>query len=139
MIGSVRRRPAETPESSVGELVERASQQLSELVRQEMRLAQAELSEKGKRAGLGGGMFGGAAVVGFLALAALVTAAIAAVALALPLWASALIIGVVLLAVTGVLALAGRKQLGRATPAKPEQAIGSVRTDIEEIKGRAHR
>ncbi|MCX2970188.1 phage holin family protein [Streptomyces sp. TRM70308] len=139
MIGSVRRRPTDAHEASVGELVERASQQLSELVRQEMRLAQAELTRKGKRAGLGGGMFGGAALVGFVALQALVAGAIAALALVLPVWASALIIGGVLLLVTGVLALAGRKELRQATPVAPQEAIGGVKADIREIKERAHR
>ncbi|MBW1603335.1 phage holin family protein [Streptomyces sp. JJ66] len=139
MIGSVRRPSADGHQASVGELVERASQQLSELVRREMRLAQAELAQKGKRAGLGGGMFGGAAVVGFLALQALVAGAIAALALVLPVWASALIIGGVLLLITGVLALLGRMELRQATPVAPQQAIGGVKADIQEIKGRAHR
>ncbi|WP_431784068.1 phage holin family protein [Streptomyces chumphonensis] len=139
MIGSVRRRPADAHEASVGELVERASAQLSELVRREMRLAQAELAQKGRHAGIGGGMFGGAALTGFLALQALIAGAIAALALVLPVWASALIIGGVLLVVTGVLALVGKKELRSATPAAPQQAIGSVKADIAEIKGRAHR
>ncbi|MCZ7412978.1 MULTISPECIES: phage holin family protein [unclassified Streptomyces] len=139
MIGSVRRRPVDAHEASVGELVERASAQLSELVRREMRLAQAELVQKGKRAGIGGGMFGGAALTGFLALQALVAGAVAALALVLPVWASALIIGGALLLVTGVLALVGKKELRSATPPTPQQALGSVRADIAEIRGRMHR
>ncbi|MBW1598077.1 phage holin family protein [Streptomyces sp. JJ38] len=139
MIGSVRRRPVDAHEASVGELVERASAQLSELVRREMRLAQAELVQKGKRAGIGGGMFGGAALTGFLALQALVAGAVAALALVLPVWASALIIGGALLLVTGVLAVVGKRELRSATPPTPQQALGSVKADIAEIRGRMHR
>ncbi len=123
----------------MGELVSQASQQLSQLVREELRLAQAEMSEKGKRFGKGGGMFGGAGVVAFVGLQALAATAIAALALALPVWASALIITGVLFAIAAVLATMGKKQVGRAKPPTPEQAIDSVRADVAEIKERAHR
>src|SRR5882757_1795257 len=83
-------------EEPVGELVQRASQQLSQLVREEMRLAQAEMTQKGKRFGVGGGLFGGAGLVGVLALQALAATVIATLALALPVWASALIVTAVL-------------------------------------------
>ncbi len=126
-------------EESVGELVSRASQQLSQLVREEMQLAQAEMVRKGKRFGVGGGLFGGAGVVGFLALEALVVTAIAALALVLPVWASALIITGALLALAGILALTGKKQIGRATPLAPEQAIAGVKADVAEVKEKAHR
>ncbi|MGW1465430.1 phage holin family protein [Streptomyces sp. NPDC002308] len=132
----VRRTPADAP---VGALVSQASQQLSQLVRDEMRLAQAEMTQKGKRLGLGGGLFGGAAGVGYLALAALVAAAIAGLATALPVWASALIVGVVLAAVTAGLALKGKKEIALATPPKPERAIDDVKADMAEIKEKAHR
>jgi hypothetical protein len=123
----------------VGELVKQASEQLSELVRDELRLAQAELAAKGKRARIGGGMFGVAAVFGLIALGALAAAAIAALALVLPVWAAALIVAGGLLAAAGILALAGKKEMGRAMPPTPEQAIGSVKADVHEIKERAHR
>lgn len=132
----VRRAPAD---ASVGTLVSQASQQLSQLVRDEMRLAQAEMTQKGKRLGLGGGLFGGAAGVGYLALAALVAAAIAGLATALPVWASALIVGVVLAAVAAGLALKGKKEIALATPPKPERAIDDVKADMAEIKEKAHR
>ena len=119
MIGSVRHRPDETQQPSVAELVKQASEQLSDVVRSEMRLAQAEMKEKGKKAGFGGGMFGGAAVLGLLALWALVFAAIAGLALVLPVWASALVIAGALLLVAGVLALVGKRELGSAVPPKP--------------------
>lgn len=126
-------------QSSVGELVSLASQQLSQLVRDELRLAQAEMTAKGKRFGIGGGLFGGAGMVAFIALQALAAAAIAALALALPVWASALIVAVVLLGVTAVLGLAGKKQIKQATPPAPEQAIAGIKADVAEIKERAHR
>jgi len=139
MIGSVRHRPDETQQTSVAELVRQASEQLSDVVRSEMRLAQAEMKEKGKRAGFGGGMFGGAAVLGLIALWALAFAAIAGLAVVLPVWASALIVAGGLLVIAGVMALAGKQQLGSATPAKPERTIDSVKADVEAIKEGAHR
>ena len=122
---------------SVGELVQQLSQQTSTLIRQEMRLAQAELQEKGKRAGLGAGMFGGAGLVALYGVGALIAAVIMLVATALEPWLAAVIVGVVLLAVGGILALIGRRQVRQATPAKPEQAIESVQADIDEVKARA--
>ncbi|WP_033221091.1 phage holin family protein [Kitasatospora phosalacinea] len=135
-IGDGPRRGAEEP---VGALVTRASQQLSELVREEMQLARAELTEKGKRYGLGGGLVGGAGLVGFLSVQAVLAAAIAALALVLPVWASALIVAALLAAAAAVLALTGRKQVARAGSPVPEQTIDSVKADVAEIKERAHR
>ncbi|MFH8568652.1 phage holin family protein [Streptomyces sp. NPDC017993] len=139
MSHSTHHHPNGTGAHSVGELVQQASEQLSTLVRQEMRLAQAELTQKGKRAGIGGGMLGGAGVVGFVALQALAAAAIAGLALVVPLWGAALIVAGALLVVAGVLALAGKKEVRRAVPPTPEQAMSSVKADVEEIKGRARR
>jgi hypothetical protein len=126
-------------QESVSALVTQASQQLSELVRAELRLAQTEMTEKGKRFGIGGGLFGGAGVVAFVALQALAATAIAALALVLPVWASALIVTVVLMVVAGVLALVGRKQVTRATPPMPRETIENVKADVAEIKEKAHR
>lgn len=139
MTATLRHRPEETHQASVAELVKQASEQLTDVVRSEMRLAQAEMKEKGKRAGFGGGMFGGAAVMGLIALWALAFAAIAGLALVLPVWASALIIAGALLLVAGVLALAGKQQIGSATPPKPERTIDSMKADVEAIKEGAHR
>ncbi|MEU2549867.1 phage holin family protein [Streptomyces roseolus] len=124
---------------SMGDLVGRASGQISELVREEMQLARAELTQKGRRFGRGGGLFGGAGLVGVLALQALIAAGIAALALALPVWASALVVGAVLGAVAAVMGIAGRKQIERAVPPVPEQAVESVKADVAEIKEKAHR
>lgn len=123
----------------VSELVKQASEQLSTLIRQELRLAQAEMQQKGKRLGLGGGLFGGAGVFGIIALQALAATAIVALDLIWPLWASALTVTVLLAAVAGVLAGVGKKQVSQATPPAPEQAIDSVKADVAEVKERAHR
>jgi uncharacterized membrane protein YqjE len=133
------RRAAGHDHEPVGELVQRASQQLSELVRSELRLAQAEMKEKGKHYGKGGGMFGGAGVVGFLMLQALVATAIAALAVPLPVWAAALIMTAVLGVIAGVLALSGKKQVRQAESPTPQQTIENVKADVAEIKGSAHR
>ncbi|MFF6807045.1 phage holin family protein [Streptomyces sp. NPDC012616] len=132
-------RSAEDGGESVGALVHRASQQLSELVRGEMRLAQAEMVEKGKRYGKGGGLFGGAGLFGVLTLQALIAAAIAGLAVPLPVWAAALIVTGVLAVITAVLALTGRKQVGRAAPPMPERTVESVKADVSEIKESARR
>ncbi|WP_459957856.1 phage holin family protein [Nocardia sp. IFM 10818] len=126
-------------QETVGELVQQASRQLTELVRGELRLAQAEMREKGKRYGISGGLFGGAGVAGFLTLQALVFTMIAALAVALPVWASALIVTAVLAVITAVLALIGRKEVGQATPPTPEQTIETVKADIAQIKESSHR
>ncbi|MEU4728296.1 phage holin family protein [Streptomyces sp. NPDC023588] len=126
-------------DESVAVLVSKASQQMSQLVRDELRLAQAEMTDKGKRFGLGGGMLGGAAVVTLLALQALVAAAIAALALVVPLWGAALIAAGGLLVIAAALGGLGKKKVGQAGPPIPGQAIESVRADIAEIKERVHR
>jgi uncharacterized membrane protein YqjE len=131
--------PRPSGQEPVGELVQKASQQLTELVRGEMRLAQAEMKEKGKRYGKGGGLFGGAGVVGFLMLQALVATAIAALAVPLPVWAAALIVTAVLGVIAAVMALSGKKQVSKAAPPTPEQTIENVKADVAEIKESAQR
>lgn len=126
-------------DESVGELVKQASDQISRLVRQEMRLAQAEMKQKGKRFGLGGGLFGGAGLVAFLGLQALVATAVIALDLVWPLWLSALVVMAVLFVVAGVLAVAGRKQINQGAPPAPQQAVDNVKADIAQIKESAHR
>ncbi|MEV4682276.1 phage holin family protein [Streptomyces kurssanovii] len=123
----------------VGELVSRASQQISQLVREEMQLARTEMSEKGKRFGMGGGLFGGAGLVTVLALQALVATAIIALALVLPWWAAALIVTGALFLIAAILGAAGKKSIRRAGPPKPQETISSVQRDVREIKERAHR
>ena len=108
------------PESqTLGALVHQLSQQIPELIRSEMRLAQAEVAEKGKRAGVGIGMFSVAGLLGFFALAALIVA-------------------LVLLAVAAVAGLMGKNKVGEATPAAPERAIHGIKEDIATVKGERH-
>jgi uncharacterized membrane protein YqjE len=119
----------------LGAVVHRLSEQIPELVRSEIRLAQAELAEKGKHAGVGLGLFSGAGLLALYALAALFATGIIALDLVLPLWLSALIVAVVLFAAAGVAALVGKKQVDQATPAAPERAIAGVKDDVEAVKG----
>jgi Putative Actinobacterial Holin-X, holin superfamily III len=124
---------------STGELVQQLSEQVSRLIRDELRLARLELSDKGKRAGIGAGLFGGGGLLGAYGVAAVIAAVALALALVLPAWAAALIVGAVLLAAAGLLALLGRNQVRRATPPVPQQTIESVKADVDVVKERASR
>src|SRR4051812_12258441 len=121
----------------VSELLKQLSQETSTLVRQELELAKAEMTEKGKEAGKGAGMFGAAGLLGFLALAALTACLIGALDTAMPFWTAALIVAAVYAAIAGVLALTGRNNIQRATPPVPEQTQDSVKEDVRWVKTRA--
>lgn len=136
---SARPGPDEHDHHSVGELVGQATEQLSLLVRQEVALAKEELAEKGRRAGRGGGLLGAAGAVAYVGFMTLAAAGVGALSLVLDVWAAALIVMAVLFVIAGVLAALGRAQLRRATPPRPEQALDSVKADVDEIKGRARR
>lgn len=123
------------PDEPLGAIVHRLSEQIPELVRSELRLAQTELTQKGKNAGIGIGLFSAAGLLGFFALATFITTAILALDLVLPAWLAALIVAVVLLAAAGVAALVGKKEVDHATPAAPERTIASVKQDVATIKG----
>jgi hypothetical protein len=124
-------------EESISELVKALTEQTSRLARQEVELAKAELTEKGKRAGIGAGMFGGSAVLGFYALETVVAAAVLGLATAVTAWLAALIIAAVLGAGAGILALQGRTKVQQATPPVPEQATESVKEDVRWAKTKA--
>lgn len=115
----------------------RLSEQIPELVRSEMRLAQAELAEKGKRAGIGIGMFSAAGLLAFLAAGVLVATAVIALGLVLPLWAAGLIVAAALLVCALGAALGGRGELRQATPPAPQHAIAGVKQDIATVKEHA--
>jgi membrane protein len=121
----------------LGELVQDLSRQTSTLIRQEMRLAQAELAEKGRHAGKGASMFGGAGLVALYGVGALVAAAVLGLASVLEPWIAAAAIGAGLLLLAGILALTGKKELEEAGPPKPEQTLDSLQRDIETVKARA--
>lgn len=120
--------------ASTGQLVTQLTEQISRLVRDEARLAQAEVTQKAKRLGIGAGLFGGAGLFAFLGLAVLVATAVLALDLVLPAWLAALVVAVVLLAVAGVLALVGKKDVEKAVPPVPTEAIAGVQADIATVK-----
>lgn len=115
------------------------SEQVSVLIRNELKLAELEMTRKGKQAGLGAGMFGASTVVAAYGVGCLVACAIIAISHAVSAWLAALIVGAALLAAAACVAFAGKRRLQRATPPVPEQAAASVKADVEEIKERAHR
>jgi hypothetical protein len=119
------------------ELVRQLSDQTSRLIRQEMALARAELTAKGKQAGIGAGLFGGAGVFGLLALGALTATAIAALALAMDTWLAALIVTVLWAAVAAVMALVGKNRVQEALPPVPEDSVESVKEDVQWTKTKA--
>jgi hypothetical protein len=124
-------------DKSLSDLVQDLSRQTSTLIRQEMRLAQAELTEKGRHASRGAGMFGGAGLIALYGVGALIAAAILGLATVLEPWIAAAAVGVGLLLIAGILALTGKKEIEEATPPKPELAIESVQRDVDTVKARA--
>jgi uncharacterized membrane protein YqjE len=121
-------------ERPLPELLKQLSEETTRLVHQELELAKAELTQKGRQAGMGAGLFGAAGAIGFLALAALTTCFILALDAAMPAWLAALIIAVVYGAVAAVLALQGRNKVRQATPPVPEQTIETVKEDVQWLK-----
>jgi hypothetical protein len=121
-------------EQPMGELFKQLSDDLSTLVRQELRLAQAEMAAKGKKAGVGIGMFGGAGIVALLAFGALTTCLIAALSTGMEVWIAALIVTVLYGAIAGALALIGRDRVTEATPPVPEQTMETVKEDAQWAK-----
>jgi hypothetical protein len=125
-------------EPTLGGLVHDVTQQIPELIRSEMRLAQAEVTEKGKRAGLGIGLFSGAGLLAFYGVATLIATAVIGLSNAVDPWLAGLIVAVVLLAAAGVVGVLGKGQVQQATPPKPEKAIDGLKEDVATIKG-SHR
>ena len=128
--------PEEMRERPLGDLVKQLGTQTSTLVRQEIDLAKAELSEKGRVAGKGAGLLGGAAVVGLMAAGALTATLILALSEAIDAWLAALIVTVVMAALAAVLAIQGRNRIRAATPPVPEQTVETVKEDVEWAKTR---
>jgi uncharacterized membrane protein YqjE len=125
---------ADLRERPLGELLKQLSEESTRLVHQELELAKAELTQKGKQAGLGAGLFGAAGAIGFLALAALTTCFILALDTVLPAWLAALVVAVVYGVIAAVLALRGRAKVKQAVPPVPEQTIETVKEDVEWAK-----
>jgi hypothetical protein len=127
------------PERPTAELVRQLSEQVSVLVRDELKLAQLEMTRKGKQAGTGAGMLGGGGLIALYGVGCLIACAILAISGVLAAWLSALIVGVTLLAVAGAAALVGKSGLQKAAPPVPAETVDSVKTDVDEIKQRARR
>jgi MFS family permease len=128
--------PEDLRERPIGDLVKQLAGQTSTLVRQEIDLAKAEMSQKAEIAGKGAGLLSGAAVVGLLAAGSLTAFVILLLSEAMDAWVAALIVAVVLGAVAAVLALTGRNRIRTATPAVPEQTMETVKEDVEWAKTR---
>lgn len=126
--------PRADAEPSTAELVQRATEQVSRLVREELALAKAELTQKGKHAGIGIGLFGGAGGLAFFGISVLIATAVIALDIVLPLWLAALIVGVVLLVLAGLFAVVGRGQVKRAVPPMPEDVTEGFKADVETVK-----
>jgi uncharacterized membrane protein YqjE len=124
----------ELRERSLGELLKQLSQETTRLVHQELELAKAELSQKGKQAGTGAGMFGGAGALGLAALGALTACFILALDAVMPAWLAALVVAVVYGVIAFVLVRQGQARIRRATPPVPEQTIETVKEDVEWAK-----
>jgi uncharacterized membrane protein YqjE len=124
---------------STGELVKQLSEQVTVLVRDELKLAQVEMTRKGKQAGVGAGLLGGSGLVALYGAGCLIACAIIAISGVVAAWLAALIVGAALLAIATIAALIGKGRLQKATPPVPEQTVDSIKTDVEEIKERARR
>jgi uncharacterized membrane protein YqjE len=127
------------PDTSTGQLVKQLSEQVSQLVREEVKLATLEMTGKAKTTARGAGLFGGSGVIALYGIGCLLAAAIIALAGVLRPWLAALIVGVALFAAAGIAALAGKGQLKNATPPMPTRTADSVKADVEQIKESAHR
>jgi hypothetical protein len=132
-----RQRNAGAEIASISELVQQLTEQTSRLARQEVELAKTEMTVKGRRLGVGAGAFGGAGLVALFGVGALTAAVILLLATAMTAWLAALIVAVIYLAVAGVLALVGKSKVESAGPPVPEQAVESVKRDVEQTKLRA--
>jgi uncharacterized membrane protein YqjE len=124
-------------EPSTAELVSRLSEQMTRLARDEIRLAVAEMRTKGKRVGTGAGLLGGAGVLAWFGLMTVIAGVVLLLATVMPAWIAAFIVAVAVFVIAGVLALIGRKQIDRGTPAVPEEAIAGVKQDIATVSERA--
>jgi uncharacterized membrane protein YqjE len=130
-------RENELRDRPTGELLRDLSDHTTTLVKQEVELAKAELQEKGKQAGLGAGMFGGAGLFGLGAFAALTACLIAALDQVMEIWLAALVVAVAYAVIAAVLAMTGKQKVKQAVPPVPEQAKDSVKEDIEWAKTQA--
>jgi len=131
--------PPDGRERSTGELVKMMSEQVSVLIKDELKLAQLEMASKGKQAAVGAGLYGAGGMVAFYGVGCLLACAVIAISGVVAAWLAALVVGVALLAVAGGLALMGKGRMRKAAPPVPAQAVADVKADVEEIRERAQR
>ena len=124
-------RDEDLKERPLGELVRRLSEQTSTLVRQELDLARAELTQKGKRASRGAGLLAGAAVAALLGLGALTACLILVLDAVMPAWLAALLVALAYAAIAAALAASGRSRLREAGPIVPERTVETVKEDLQ--------
>jgi Putative Actinobacterial Holin-X, holin superfamily III len=124
---------------STSDLVKLLSEQVSVLVRDELKLTQREMTDKGKQAGVGAGLMGGGGLLALYGVACLIACAIIALAGVISAWLAALIVGAALLAAAAVAALLGKSRVQKATPPVPRESVARVRTDVDVIKQRTRR
>jgi len=122
---------------STAELVKDLSREVSDLVRQEIALARAEMMEKGRKAGRGAGMLSGAAVLGLAAVGGSMATLILLLDLVMPAWLAALIVTAVYAAAAAVLGLRGKTEISEAGPPTPERTVESVKEDVQWAKTHA--
>ena len=127
------------PESSTGELVKQLTEQVATLVRDELKLAQVEMTRKGRQAGLGAGLLGGGGLIALYGAGCLIACAVIGLSHVVQPWLAALIVGAALLAIAGVVVLMGKGRIRQATPPVPAEAADSVKADVETIRERARR
>jgi hypothetical protein len=124
---------------STGDLVKLLSEQVSLLARDELKLAQLEMTRKGKQAGAGAGMLGGGGLLALYGVGCLVACAVIAISGAVAAWLAALIMGAALLVAAAAVALLGKGRLRKAAPPLPGKAVAGIKTDVDVIKERARR
>ncbi|WNV89151.1 phage holin family protein [Umezawaea sp. Da 62-37] len=126
-------------EASTAQLVGKLSEQVSRLAQEEIKLAVAELQAKGKKVGVGAGLFGGAGVLAWFGIMSLIAGLVLLLATVMAPWLAAFVVAVGVFVIAGIVALVGKKQIDKGTPPVPEQAIQGVKKDIATVSERAHR
>lgn len=135
LVGMTERQSADP---TLGALVQQLTTQVPDLIRSEIRLAQAEMTQKGKAAGVGIGMFSVAGLLAFFGLATLITTAILGLANVVDAWLAALVVALVLLVAAAIAGLVGKNKVSSAGPPKPELALDGLKEDIRTVKGEHH-
>jgi hypothetical protein len=125
-------------EKSTAELVTDLTEQFSHLARTEVRLAVREVQDKARHAGFGVASIGAAGLLAGYGLAIVLAGVVLLVALVLPAWVAAMIVGAVVLLAAGVAALVAKKQFTRSAP-MPSEAVEHAKEDVQVVREAAKR